>query len=118
MFNKNKLIEEIFIFSYNFMDNCDEISKIKDIDIMKQESRKYSNFIFKKFDKIIRFNKHIYFNSCVELCRDYYLKNLKNISLIIDFEERNLHKEKFLEEFRSNINKAKYYYQNNLKIDT
>ena len=77
MLNKNRLIEEIFIFSYNFIDNLDEICKIKDIGLMKLEIRKYSNFIFDKFDKIIHSNKHIYFNSCVELSRDYHLKNLK-----------------------------------------
>lgn len=119
MLNKNKLIKEIFIFSYNFIDNYDEICKIKDIGIMKKEIRKYSNFIFKKFDKIIHSNKHIYFNSCVEYCRDYYLINLKNISLITDYEDRNFQKDKFLEEFKNNIKKAILYCnQNNIKIDT
>ena len=118
MLNKINLIKEIFNFSYNFIDNCNEICKIKDIGIMKQEIRKYSNFIYDKFNKIIDSNKHIYFNSCVEICRDYYLTNLKDISLIIDYEERNLQKDKFIEEYQSNIIKAKYYYQNNIKIDT
>ena len=118
MLNKNKLIEEIFIFSNNFIDNCSEICKIKNIDIIKGEIRKYSNFIFDKFDKIIHSNKHIYFNSCADLCRCYLLINLKNISLITDYEERNLQKDKFLEEFQSKLMIAKYCYQNNIKIDT
>lgn len=119
MLNKINLIKEIFNFSYNFIDNCNEICKIKDIGIMKQEIRKYSNFIYHKFNKIIDSNKHIYFNSCVEICRDYYLTNLKDISLIIDYEERNLQKDKFLEEFTNNIKKARLYCsENNIKIDT
>ena len=116
---ENIIIKHIFKLTNSLILNLNRICKIQDINIMKQEIREYSNFIYEKFDQIIHFNKRDYFNSCVKIFRDYYLKSLINISLITDYEERNLEKDKFLEEFTNNIKQAILYCnQNNIKIDT